>query len=67
MLSIPLLRSTGVISNPKNSSRSTPAGPPLETPALQQLGKNRAEFALYCGDIKGYDSNIDKIYPQVIV
>ncbi|MDE6139132.1 MAG: hypothetical protein K2F57_06645, partial [Candidatus Gastranaerophilales bacterium] len=27
---ITLLRSTGVISNPKNSSRTTPAGPPIE-------------------------------------
>lgn len=66
MLSIPLLRATGVISNPKNSSRSTPAGPPLKTPALQQLGKNKAEFAVYCGDVNGYERNLEQVYPQVV-
>lgn len=66
MLSIPLLRATGVISNPKNSSRSTPAGPPLETLALQQLGKNKAEFAVYCGDVNGYERNLEQVYPQVV-
>ena len=67
MLSIPLLRATGVISNPKNSSRSTPAGPPLEAPALQQLGKNKAEFAVYCGDVSGYEKKLEQVYPQVVV
>ena len=41
-LMITLLRSTGVISNPKNSSRTTPAGPPIEVPGLQQLGENNS-------------------------
>ena len=45
-LYLTLLRATGVISNPKNSTRGTPAGPPLETPNLQQLGKNWAKFAI---------------------
>ena len=45
-LSITLLRSTGIISNPENSARSTPAGPPIEVPGAQQLGKNNAEFAI---------------------
>ncbi len=66
MLSIPLLRATGVISNPYNSSRSTPAGPPLETPNLQMLGKNTAEFSVYCGDVAGYERNLDKIFCPVI-
>lgn len=66
MLSIPLLRATGVISNPYNSSRSTPAGPPLETPALQMLGRNIAEFAVYCGDVNGYERNLDKMFNSVI-
>ncbi len=66
MLSIPLLRATGVISNPHNSSRSTPAGPPLETPALQMLGRNIAEFAVYCGDVNGYERNLDKMFNSVI-
>ena len=66
MISIPLLRATGVISNPKNSSRSTPAGPPLETPNLQMLGQNTAEFAVYCGDVAGYERNLDKIFSNLI-
>ena len=66
MLSIPLLRATGVISNPHNSSRSTPAGPPLETPDLQMLGKNSAEFYVYCGDKTGYEKNLDKVFCQVV-
>ena len=45
-LYLTLLRATGIISNPKNSTRGTPAGPPLETPMLQSLGKNQANFAI---------------------
>lgn len=67
MLSIPLLRATGVISNPKNSSRSTPAGPPLETPALQQIGQNKAEFAICFGDISCYERNLEQVFPQVVL
>ncbi|MGN1124561.1 MAG: hypothetical protein ACI4SM_00090 [Candidatus Gastranaerophilaceae bacterium] len=66
MLSIPLLRATGVISNPKNSSRSTPAGPPLEVDSLQQLGKNIAEFAVFTGDVNGYYRNLDKIFSNIV-
>jgi len=66
MLSIPLLRATGMISNPHNSSRSTPAGPPIETPALQMLGKNSAEFYVYCGDINGYEHNLDKVFNNIL-
>ena len=52
-LEITLLRSTGIISNPKNSSRGTPAGPPIITPDLLGLGENKAEFALtFCENIK---------------
>ena len=45
-LLVTLLRSTGVISNPKNPSRSTPAGPPIEVLEAQQLGHNTAEFSV---------------------
>ena len=45
-LSLTLLRATGVISNPKNPTRGTPAGPPLPTPELQMLGKCSDRFAL---------------------
>ena len=44
-LCITLLRSVGVISNPENSSRSTPAGPPIEVPDAQMTGACSAEFA----------------------
>ena len=45
-LLITLIRSTGTISNPKNPTRGTPAGPPLETPDLQMLGENKARFVV---------------------
>ncbi len=45
-LYLTLLRATGIISNPKNTTRGTPAGPPIETPMLQSIGKNTAEFAI---------------------
>ena len=44
-LSLTLLRSIGVISNPANPTRTTPAGPPLAVNEAQQLGKVSAEFA----------------------
>ncbi len=45
-LNLTLLRATGTISNPKNPTRGTPAGPPLDTPKLQCLGQNKANFAI---------------------
>ena len=45
-LRLTLLRSTGLISNPHNPTRGTPAGPPLPTPDLQMLGNNTANFAI---------------------
>ena len=45
-LCITLIRSTGVISNPYNPTRGTPAGPPIETPNLQMQGKNHFEFSV---------------------
>lgn len=45
-LYLTLLRATGIISNPKNTTRGTPAGPPIETPKMQCLGENTAEYAI---------------------
>ena len=45
-LNLTLLRATGIISNPKNPSRGTPAGPPIETPDMQCIGKNTANLAI---------------------
>ena len=46
-LALTLLRSTGIISNPKNPARTTPAGPPLDVNDLQMLGRNKAEFYVF--------------------
>ena len=61
-----LLRSTGVISNPKNPARSTPAGPPLEVPGAQQLGYNYAEFSIGFFAPEDYKKYINIVYPQII-
>lgn len=45
-LNITILRSTELISEPKNPCRGTPAGPPILCPDLCCLGKNSAQFAL---------------------
>ena len=65
-LSITILRSTGVISNPHNPSRSTPAGPPIEVPEAQQLGENTAEFSVGFFDIKDYEKYIKEVFPPLI-
>ena len=65
-LLITLLRSTGIISNPKNPSRSTPAGPPIEVPDAQQLGYNCAEFSVGFFEPDNYQKYIDIVYPAII-
>lgn len=62
---ITLLRSTGVISNPKNPSRSTPAGPPIEVLEAQQSGYNCAEFSAGFFEAKDYQKYIDIVYPPM--
>ncbi len=62
-INLTLLRSTGVISNPKNPARTTPAGPPLETPNLQCIGKNTANFAVaFSRDNKSLFRLADEFY-----
>ena len=65
-LFIPILRATGTISNPQNPARTTPAGPPLETPALQMLGKNNAEFYVFFGSQKDFEKVLAQVYSFVI-
>ena len=48
-LYIPILRSTGIISNPQNPARTTPAGPPIETYDSQLITRNTAEFYVFYG------------------
>ena len=66
-LLITLLRSTGVISNPKNPARTTPAGPPIETPALQMLGENSAEISFGFFPVKEWTNYVEEVYPQTIL
>ena len=60
-LKITLLRAVGIISNPKNPARGTPAGPPLKYEGMQCLGKNKYEFALTF-DLDNISQNADKFY-----
>ena len=66
-LYIPLLRATGVISNPENPARTTPAGPPIEVETLQQIGKNRAEFYMFFGNHNAFDEVLNKVYNYIII
>ncbi len=66
-ISITLLRSIGVISNPKNPARTTPAGPPIKVPEAQQLGANHAQFAFGFFDVNNWAYYVEEIYPQTIV
>lgn len=64
-LRLPILRATGVISNPENPARTTPAGPPIETDNLQQLGENRVSYSIFLGnDLK---EQIENIYHKCII
>lgn len=65
-LLITLLRATGIISNPKNPARLTPAGPPIKVEGAQQLGINSAEFAIGFGEIANWQKSIEEIYPYII-
>ena len=64
-LLVTLLRSVGVISNPNNPSRSTPAGPPIEVPEAQQLGYNCAEFSVAFFEEENYHEYIENIFPEM--
>lgn len=64
-LRIPILRATGLISNPKNPARTTPAGPPVEVKNLQQLGENKVEFYIFLGD--NLKENIDTVFHKCVI
>jgi len=65
-LLITLLRSTGIISNPQNPARSTPAGPPLEVSGAQQLGYNNAEFSIGFFEPEHYLEHVKMVYPDIV-
>lgn len=66
-LYIPILRATGMISNPLNPARTTPAGPPIETPDLQMLGKNKATFYVFFGSQNTFEKALNQVYNYIIV
>jgi len=66
-LNITILRSTGVISNPDNPARTTPAGPPIEVQELQQLGENNAEISFGFFPVKEWANYVEEVYPQTIL
>ena len=45
-ISIPLMRSIGLISTPKNPARFCPAGPPLEIPEAQEIKEINLKFMI---------------------
>lgn len=61
-LAVTLLRSTGIISNPKNPARSTPAGPPIEVPGALQCGQNKAEFAIGFFEPENFNLHIEELF-----
>ena len=65
-LLITILRATGIISNPKNPARLTPAGPPIKTEDSQQLGLNTAEFSIGFCKIEDWKKYYDEIYQYII-
>ena len=66
-ISVSLLRSTGIISNPHNPARTTQAGPPIKVPQAQQLGENSAEFSIGFFNKNEWSERIEEIYPQTII
>ena len=64
-LRIPILRSVGIISNPENPSRTTPAGPPIPVGDLRQLGENRVELSVFLGN--DLQKQISTIYNKCII
>lgn len=66
-LKITLSRGTARISEPKNLSRYVPAGPPIETPNLQNLGFHDLKFAIVPNaDISLIQRCADTYYKPVV-
>ncbi len=66
-LMIPILRSTGQISNPKNPARTTPAGPPIKVEDAQMIGNNIAEFNVFFGNENAFYEILNQVYNYIIV
>lgn len=66
ILSIPILRATGQISNPQNPARTTPAGPPIEVESLQMLKHNKAELYVFFGNENAFYDTLNHVYNYII-
>ena len=66
-LYLPILRATGQISNSANPARTTPAGPPIETPDLQMIGENKAEFCVFFGNENDFYNTVKQVYNYIII
>lgn len=66
-LKVTLLRSVGVISNPSNPCRTTPAGPPIEVPKAQQLGRNCVEFSIGIFPLEKVSYFVDEVFQQIVL
>jgi hypothetical protein len=66
-LGITILRSTGLISNPNNPARTTPAGPPIEVNGLQMLKEIHTEFAVGFFPVNDWVNYLEELYPQTII
>ena len=66
-ISLTILRSTGKISKPDNVVRTTPAGPPIDVPALQQIGENIAEFSVGFFPVEEWANYVEEIFPQTLI
>ena len=64
-LRLSLFRCTGQISNPTNSTRTTPAGPPLETPAGQLQKEISQEIYLFNKSETELTNCISKVYNYI--
>ncbi len=65
-LMIPILRATGIISEPNNPARTTPAGPPIPVTSLQMIGRNIAEMYVFFGNENAFKETLSKVYNYVI-
>ncbi len=61
-LCLTLLRSVGLISDPKNPCRTTPAGPPIAVDDAQQPGDNTAEFAIGAFNPESYLPRVEEFF-----
>ena len=65
-LRLSLLRATGVISNPNNTTRTTPAGPPLPVKDLQLQKKITQNLTMFLADSQNLQAEIERVFNYII-